>query len=170
MTGFELQTSGIGSNRSTNWATQPLPLLLFKLIVGFSFQGEIVYFDWLIIVMWLPTSNQSALFILYCSFFFHFDWSILVRWLPTSNQCALFKSRCRCLLWFEICVRHSAKKLLFENSFSFFLDNNVFQKVTFDSSPLLLLLVCRISGLERHFRKWGKEKSKAEIKSVQNRK
>ena len=25
MTGFELQTYGIGSNRSTNWAKQPLP-------------------------------------------------------------------------------------------------------------------------------------------------
>ena len=28
MTGFELRTSGIGSNRSTNWATQPLPYLV----------------------------------------------------------------------------------------------------------------------------------------------
>ena len=26
MTGFEPQTSGIGSDRSTNWATQPLPI------------------------------------------------------------------------------------------------------------------------------------------------
>ena len=26
MTGFEPRTSCIGSNRSTNWATQPLPL------------------------------------------------------------------------------------------------------------------------------------------------
>ena len=25
MTGFEPRTSGIGSDRSTNWATQPLP-------------------------------------------------------------------------------------------------------------------------------------------------
>ena len=25
MTGFKSQTSGIGSDRSTNWATQPLP-------------------------------------------------------------------------------------------------------------------------------------------------
>ena len=28
MTGFELRTSGIGSNCSTNWATQPLPNFL----------------------------------------------------------------------------------------------------------------------------------------------
>ena len=29
MTGFEPRTSGIGSDRSTNWATQPLPSKLF---------------------------------------------------------------------------------------------------------------------------------------------
>ena len=29
MTGFEPRTSGIGSDRSTNWATQPLPRILF---------------------------------------------------------------------------------------------------------------------------------------------
>ena len=30
MTGFEPQTSGIGSDRSTNWATQPLPTQIFS--------------------------------------------------------------------------------------------------------------------------------------------
>ena len=32
MTGFELRTSGIGSNHSTNWATQPLPIWWHSLV------------------------------------------------------------------------------------------------------------------------------------------
>ena len=47
MTGFEPRTSGIGSNRSTNWATQPLPLnpdLSIKhLQVKISDYGKFVY-------------------------------------------------------------------------------------------------------------------------------
>ena len=32
MTGFEPRTSGIGNDRSTNWATQPLPINAFLAI------------------------------------------------------------------------------------------------------------------------------------------
>ena len=40
MTGFELQTSGIGSERSTNWATQPLPVVLRLAARMKIFKGE----------------------------------------------------------------------------------------------------------------------------------
>ena len=33
MTGFEPQTSGIGSDCSTNWATQPLPDVILRAVL-----------------------------------------------------------------------------------------------------------------------------------------
>ena len=33
MTGFKTRTTGIGSDRSTNWVTQPLPMYNYKVIV-----------------------------------------------------------------------------------------------------------------------------------------
>ena len=41
MTGFEPLTSGIGSDRSTNWATQPLPKVQWLLQSGHLRQQRI---------------------------------------------------------------------------------------------------------------------------------
>ena len=50
MTEFELQTSDIGRDRSTNWATQPLPTNLVDVILTYLVDGPTWHLDqhWLI--------------------------------------------------------------------------------------------------------------------------
>ena len=64
MTRFKPQTSGIGSDRSTNWATQPLPTFFNFLILGKSSFPQFLY-HWL---QQMCSLLWSSLILLICVF------------------------------------------------------------------------------------------------------
>ena len=61
MTGFAPRTSGIGSDRSTNWATQPLPKTL-KFVWHCLWVANLINALWLKITMFYGRADKKITF------------------------------------------------------------------------------------------------------------
>ena len=110
MTGFKPRTSGIGSDRSTNWATQPLPYVIAKnLICEIATHSFPCYFGQ--ILAWTPIKvrllfNFSCFQIDVMSYqrllHIHFDLKhVLTKYLNIVGSIFLFD-----LVWFSVLRNH----------------------------------------------------------------
>ena len=110
MTGFKPRTSGIGSDRSTNWATQPLPYVIAKtLICEIATHSFPCYFGQ--ILAWTPIKvrllfNFSRFQIDVMSYqrllHIHFDLKhVLTKYLNIVGSIFLFD-----LVWFSVLRHH----------------------------------------------------------------
>ena len=102
MTGFEPRTSGIGSDRSTNWATQPLPekslsfYVHFDLSLSLSLLFQSILFG--LTIKFAPNCLSSIFF----RSFWPFSLSLLFHSFPFSLSPFIRLSLLNALIGFDI--------------------------------------------------------------------